>query len=256
MTCYNREDYIAEAIESVLASTYKDFELIISDDASTDKTPDIIYGYASKDNRVKVFVNEKNLGDYFNRNKAASYASGKYLKYLDSDDVIYSHGLAVFVESMEQFPEAAFGLSAPRDPMVPYPVCISPKQIYLEHFSGYTHFFRAPGSSIIRRDVFEKTGGFSGKRWIGDTELWLKLAAHYNMVKIHADLYWSRPHPQQEGSMFKTETLRAGEKILEEYLQHPDCPLNHEEIKSVNTKLKRRKLKEKLLNTLFYQKNN
>ena len=79
MTSYNRENYIAEAIESVLASTYKNFELIIVDDRSKDRTVEIARSYESKDDRVKVYINEKNLGDYPNRNKAASYAKGFYI---------------------------------------------------------------------------------------------------------------------------------------------------------------------------------
>ena len=94
MTAYNRQDYIAEAIESVLASTYKNFELIISDDCSSDQTLEIARGFALKDERIKVFVNEKNLGDYPNRNKAASYARGKYIQYIDSDDLL--HNLEIF----------------------------------------------------------------------------------------------------------------------------------------------------------------
>src|SRR5205814_9393285 len=89
-TAYNREKYIAEAIESVLASTFKDFEMIIVDDCSKDHTVEIARRYSS-DPRVQVHVNEKNLGDYPNRNCASSFACGIYLKYLDSDDVIYSH---------------------------------------------------------------------------------------------------------------------------------------------------------------------
>ena len=90
MTAYNREKYIEEAIGSVLASTYTYFELIIVDDCSKDKTVEIAKKYERMDERVKVYINETNLGDYPNRNKAASYASGEYLKYVDSDDLVYS----------------------------------------------------------------------------------------------------------------------------------------------------------------------
>ncbi|MBN2662839.1 MAG: glycosyltransferase family 2 protein, partial [Bacteroidales bacterium] len=89
MTAYNREKYIAEAIESVIASTYQNWELIIVDDGSKDKTVEIAKQYEAKDPRIKVYINEKNLGDYPNRNKAASYAKGKYLKFVDADDLIY-----------------------------------------------------------------------------------------------------------------------------------------------------------------------
>ncbi|WP_315819845.1 glycosyltransferase family 2 protein [Paraflavitalea speifideaquila] len=92
MTSYNRQQYIGEAIKSVLESTYKNFELIVVDDCSKDKTVELAKHYEAHDARVKVYVNEQNLGDYPNRNKAASYASGKYLKYVDADDTLYPWG--------------------------------------------------------------------------------------------------------------------------------------------------------------------
>ena len=72
ITSYNREKYIGDAIQSVLDSTYKNFELIIVDDMSTDNSVGIAKSFEKKDNRIKVYINEANLGDYPNRNKAAS----------------------------------------------------------------------------------------------------------------------------------------------------------------------------------------
>src|SRR3982751_631540 len=112
MTSYNREKYIGFAIESVMASTYQNWELIVVDDCSTDKTLQIAREYEKKDKRIRVYLNEKNLGDYPNRNKAASYANGKYIKYIDADDAIYYWGLQVEIEMMERFPEAAYGLDS------------------------------------------------------------------------------------------------------------------------------------------------
>ena len=60
MTTYNGEKYLCEQLDSILNQTYKDFELIICDDSSTDKTVQIITSY--KDSRIKLFINEKNLG--------------------------------------------------------------------------------------------------------------------------------------------------------------------------------------------------
>jgi glycosyltransferase involved in cell wall biosynthesis len=101
MTAYNREQYIGEAIESVLASSYVNFELIILDDASIDNTLRKARSYEIKDKRVKVYANEKNLTQWPTRNKAARLAKGKYIKYLDSDDTIYDWGLEYCVEMME-----------------------------------------------------------------------------------------------------------------------------------------------------------
>lgn len=108
-TCYNREKYLAECIESVTNSTFQDWEMIIVDDQSQDKSVRIAKTYASKDKRISVYVNDKNVGDYPNRNRAASYAKGKYLKYLDADDMLYKNTLEIMVENMEQFSEAALG---------------------------------------------------------------------------------------------------------------------------------------------------
>lgn len=250
MTAYNREKYIVEAIESVLASTYTNFELIIVDDCSTDRTVEIAKSYEAKDSRIKVYVNEKNLGDYPNRNRAASYARGKYLKYLDSDDAIYPHGLEMMVKSMEQFPEAGFGLASKPEDDRKYPVCISSKQIYLEHFSGYGHFDRSPGSAIIKREAFESVGGFTGERMIGDLQLWLTLAKRYAMVKYPFDLYWNRLH---EGQEFQTDyakmiyPLRV-EEILLKALNDNNCPLNHDEKQKIFSTMKKKKRRKKIMN--------
>src|SRR5580704_17559597 len=127
MTSYNREKFIGAAIESVLASSFTDFELIISDDRSTDNTVEIARAYAAKDTRIKVFINERNLGDYPNRNQVATYARGEYLKYLDSDDLLYKHSLAAFVDFMETDSEVAMGISYKRNlTSEPFPVVLKP----------------------------------------------------------------------------------------------------------------------------------
>jgi len=243
MTAYNREKYIAEAIESVLASNYNNFELIITDDCSHDKTVDIAMSYATKDSRVKVYVNETNLGDYANRNRAASYATGKYIRYLDSDDFIYYYGLEVMVKCMEKFPDAGFGLRNNSDKRI-LPVCLTPREAYLEHFFEYGHFDRPPVAAIIRRDVFNAVGGFSGKRMIGDYEFWFKIGRSYKMVILPDDLYWYRTHDQQElsSSYAKKNYTKLRSKVLNEALSNPDCPLTTKEIKKIRATNKLNKI--------------
>lgn len=199
MTAYNREKYIAEAIESVLASSYKNFELIINDDRSKDKTVEIAQQYAMADNRIKVFINEKNLGDYPNRNKTATYATGEYLKYLDSDDMIYKYGLEAFVDFMEQDKEVALGISHRENVTIkPFPIIMTPQESVRHHFfkEGYLHC--APTGTIIRRACFEKLGGFSGKRMIGDFEFGLKMAINYKVMLVPPGLIFWRNHGDQE----------------------------------------------------------
>lgn len=201
MTAYNRELYIADAIESVLASTYTNFELIIVDDCSKDKTVAIAKGYAEQDTRIRFYQNEQNLGDYNNRNKAASYAKGKYLKYWDSDDIMYPHCLDVVVRCMEQHPAAGWGLIKPHiEPYAyePYPICID--KPFEEFINQQGLFSNSPGSSVIRRDVFNQFDGFSGKRYIGDYEFWLKIGQASPLVILPSFLGWTRTHGDQEKS--------------------------------------------------------
>ncbi|MFY7965490.1 MAG: glycosyltransferase family 2 protein [Chitinophagaceae bacterium] len=199
MTCFNREKYIAAAIESVLASSYTNFELIIVDDTSKDKTVEIAKSYAAKDDRISVYINEKNLGDYVNRNKAASYAKGKYLKYVDSDDIIYPKGLEILVFCMEKFPNAGWGLCSLSQFLdKPYPFEIDVKEIYRFNFFTKSIFHKAPLSSIIKKDAFDCVGGFSGKQHLGDFELWHLLALKFNVVLMSDGIVWCRNHNEQQ----------------------------------------------------------
>ena len=198
MTSYNREKYIAEAIESVLASTYQNYELIIVDDCSTDNTVSIAKSYAARDARIKVYINEQNLGDYKNRNKAASYAKGNYLKYLDSDDMIMPWGLEVFVYGMNRFPEAALGISSNQQENIIYPQLQSCSDAFRLYYYKNKLLSVGPTAAIIRKDVFEQIGGFSGENYLGDTQLWFKIAQFSPVVYLPTGLIYWREHSGQQ----------------------------------------------------------
>lgn len=199
MTAYNREQFIGEAIDSVLNSAYSNFELIVVDDCSTDATLAIARKYESRDKRIKVYANETNLGDYPNRNKAASYAKGKYLKYLDSDDMLYPHGLGVMVSGMEKFPEAALGLgSRSIQQESAFPIFFSSEEAYRNHFFKFGFLDCGPTGVIIKSTVFRSMDGFSGTRMIGDYELWLKIAGQYPVIVLPPALVFWRVHEGQE----------------------------------------------------------
>jgi glycosyltransferase involved in cell wall biosynthesis len=199
MTAFNREKFIREAIESVLASSYRNFELIIVDDGSSDATVSVAESYAATDSRVKVFINEQNLGDYPNRNRAASYAKGKYLKYLDSDDLIYPYGLEALVYFMEQDQETAMGISYRRNiNHRPFPVIMEPAKSLRYHFFTEGFLDCGPTGTIMRRDCFEAIGGFSGKRMIGDFEFGIRMASRYKIMLLPPALSFWRDHGAQE----------------------------------------------------------
>jgi glycosyltransferase involved in cell wall biosynthesis len=243
MTAYNRERFLNDAIESVLRSSFTDFELIVVDDASTDSSVEIARKFEQLDGRVHVIVNSTNLGDYRNRNRAASEARGIYLKYLDSDDTIYPHGLAVMVECMEQFPTAGLGLSAAPEGIGAHPRHLTPRDAYRKHYLGENILGRAPGSAIIRREIFEAIGGFSGLRQVGDHELWLRIARRTSIVTMPRDLVWSREHGDQE-QFYDGEVERAimHEEVLLTALDASNCPLTEPEIAAARVRLARNRV--------------
>jgi glycosyltransferase involved in cell wall biosynthesis len=243
MTAYNREKFIADAIESVLSSTYQHWELIIVDDTSKDRTVEIARLYEAKDGRIKVYVNDANLGDYPNRNRAASYARGKYLKYLDSDDMIYPHGLQVMVEAMEKFPEAGMGTPYHKEQdLKPYPYLVDCESSYKEFFFNEDFLTIGPSGVIIKRSLFEEAGGFSGKRYVGDMEMWLTLAALQPVVKFQPSLFWWRQHETQE---FRQGQTREGYYTLNyttmrDLLSNERCPMKDADKKMILAKLNKR----------------
>lgn len=214
VTVYNRESYLEACVESILCSSDSDFEVIVVDDASKDRSVAIADSIARFDSRVHVHRNETNLGDYANRNRAASLAKGKYLKYLDADDLIYPHSLELMVEAMERHPEAALGLSLNQiDPDQPYPFLSSTGEVIRNHFRGRSVLGVGPSASIIRRDAFEEIGGFSGRQFIGDAELWLKLAERWPVVSLPPALVWWRRHEGQQMNLEMSRPEVLGERF-------------------------------------------
>jgi len=231
ITSYNREKYIAEAIESVLASTFKDFELIIVDDCSKDRTVEIARRYLS-DPRVQIHVNEKNLGQFQNRNRAASLAVGKYLKYLDSDDLIYPHGLEVMVRYMEQFPEAGLGVSEEFHYDRIHPKLFSSREAWRQGLFGGGVIGKGPTSIIIRREAFEQNGGFHHFNTASDDVYFqFELAARWPVVAFQSGLNFYRVHGDGQACKEQTPELNMlhNVKYMPELMQSNECPLTSEE---------------------------
>lgn len=90
MCAYNLEKIVSTAIESVLEQRFKNFELILVNDGSADNTLEVLKEFETRDNRVKVINNEKNIGLSASRNKAIEQAVGEYIVHLDGDDTFYN----------------------------------------------------------------------------------------------------------------------------------------------------------------------
>lgn len=107
MSVYNGEEYLAEAIDSVLRQSFRDFELIVINDCSTDRTAELLKQYEAQDTRVKVHTNEVNLRLPSSLNKAISLAEGKYIARMDADDICMPDRFEKQYAFMEAHPDVA-----------------------------------------------------------------------------------------------------------------------------------------------------
>jgi cellulose synthase/poly-beta-1,6-N-acetylglucosamine synthase-like glycosyltransferase len=234
MTAYNRERYVGAAIESVLAQTFADFELIVVDDGSVDRTVEVARQYED-DPRLRIVLNERNLGDYPNRNRAAALARGRFLKYHDSDDVMYPHCLSTMVGPLDAERRAGFALSGAASWASwaggPCPMLLTPRMCYQREFLGTQGLFMCgPASALFRADVFRALGGFPHVGVGSDYVFWLRACARVSVLLVSGDLFWYRIHPGQEiqKPAAAAECAHAWRQAWPALLA-TDCPLTAEE---------------------------
>ena len=209
VTAYNREAYIAEALESVLAQTMTDFELIVSDDQSTDGTV--------RDRRADCAPRSARprLGERAQPRRLSGTAvtprrsrAARYLKYHDSDDVMYPHCLAVMVEPLETEPTAAFALSAqPHWPGGAVPDAADAAPRVRARVPRLRAVSARAGRALFRADVFRALGGFRRHGVASDYLFWVAACAKVNVLLVPGDLFYYRIHAGQEMSRAARTTL-------------------------------------------------
>lgn len=214
---FNRQDFIREAIDSVLAQSFAQWELLIIDDASTDDTEKIVMEYSVKDFRIKYFRNEKNLGIAKTRNRGLSLARGEYIAPLDSDDVwLDKNKLQKQVEFLDINQDYALlgggimHIDAHSKPLkkVLYPVYDSTIRNIILQFNPF------PQSSLLfRKKVALECGGYSESYKIcDDYDLWLKMGMKYKFTNIPQVLAGYRVHGT---NITHTKRLTTAREILE-----------------------------------------
>lgn len=200
MPAYNASSYIGEAIQSIINQSYKDWELIIADDASTDSTPSILADWEKKDRRIRVLHNTTNLNISKNRNKLISHAKGEYIAWQDADDVSLTHRLERQVDYMENHPEVG--------------ICGG----YLELFTGnrilgvrrypendaelrqlvFRYAVVSQPAAIIRRKCFEELGDFDPTIPLSqaeDLDMALRIGSRYKFANLQERVIRYRVHP-------------------------------------------------------------
>lgn len=183
ITAYNVENYIKEAIDSVLAQTHTDLECIVVLDQPTDHTPDIVKQF--KDPRLKIIENEKNLGAGLSRRAGTTAAKGDYILLLDGDDYLAPD----FIETLYQR-----ALETDADIISGGMTMINPDGSYEIHSNGNTltqghdNVVKFWGQKIVfmnnkllRSQLFQKVP-YSHRRYIEDTPVIIPMLWHANKV--------------------------------------------------------------------------
>ena len=215
---YNAERYLEEAIDSILAQTYTDFELIISDNASTDRTQEICKVYAQRDPRIRYHRNEKNLGGAPNHNLVFRLARGEYFKWAAYDDKIAPDFLLKCVAVLDKNPDVVLCMSM-TDLIDEHGKHVSP--IYYEvdaDFPDPTKRFRNFllynlsanfFYGLIRANGMAQTslhGNFTSADLVLQAEL--ALYGRFNVVPEY--LFLRRDHPEQSTKgVWRSERARA-----------------------------------------------
>jgi glycosyltransferase involved in cell wall biosynthesis len=209
MPAYNTEETIGAAIESVLAQTRADFELIVVDDGSTDGTPDRVHPYL-RDQRVKL-ISQENRGQASARNAAIALAAGKYVSLLDSDDLWLPQYLELMASRLDDDPTAAVAYTdawvlddgtrrvARTTATAPWHPSVVPTSAerFLRALLELGNFVFV--GATIRREVLTEVGPFRvGVEGSEDYELWLRIAAHgYGFIRVARPLAIYRRRPGQ-----------------------------------------------------------
>lgn len=228
---YNCGKYICEAIDSVLAQTYKDFEIIVVDDGSTDNTNDIVGKYIKEHpDKIKYFYKD-NGGEASARNFGIQKTDSEYLAFLDADDVwlpdkleiqyasIVKSGAGLNYTAMIVVDEhgKSIGEIKPSKPAL----CV------VDLIKGY----RIPMTVLIRTELFGSIGLFDENIKVAvDTDLWIRFARHIKIEYISAPLAKYRRHESNISSNI-SEAYIGHTKIFSKLISNPPIGISKEILK-------------------------
>lgn len=220
ITNYNREHFLGEAIASVLRQTWRDFELLVWDDGSTDNSVAIAHKYAGQDSRVRV-VAALHQGVTAARRDAIAQTTGTYIGWVDSDDYLAPTALEKTVTILNRQPEIGFVytdyldvddkskvIRYGRRSLIPYS-----KERLLVDFMTF-HF------RLIRRSIYDLVDGFNGSpNYAEDYDLCLRLSEVAQVAHIQQPLYYYRHHAENITKQAQLELLLCSQQVIAQALQ-------------------------------------
>lgn len=211
---YNGTRYLEDALNSILNQTYKDFEVIIVDDKSTDESYDIAKSYASNDGRIHVFKNERNLGLVGNWNKCIELAKGEWIKFVFQDDLIADNCLELMMASANDsskfivcYRDFLFEPDVNQNTIETYKKYprlsdVFDKNIKVNNIlfaktvlSYPDNFIGEPTSTLIHKTIFEKYGYFNPIfSQLCDIEYWIRVGINEGITIVPHYLAHFRVH--------------------------------------------------------------
>lgn len=207
----NGANFLAEALDSILAQTYVDFELHVSDNASNDATPDILAEYAARDARVKVSRCAELIPQAANVNRAVRLSSSPWIKLFCHDDLMRADCLAQLASAIAAVADGAAGLIGNGEQHLFGNGYLAPPPLEqgLLRLSGHAAIarklwdvkqavpFPALTNATVRRDAFEAAGGFDPRYLYFDLFCWLELLTRFDYAVVTAPLTVNRIHGAQ-----------------------------------------------------------
>lgn len=224
---YNGAAYIKECMESVIHQTYRDFELIIIDDGSTDETADIVRTF--NDSRIHFIQNNTNLGLIATLNKAFELSRGKYIARLDADDIALPERLAVQVQHMELNQNLALLGTAyfPLKQGIASTVTLAMGKGKIQANLLFNSCFAHPSVMIRKSALTERASAFNpAYPHAEDYELWSWLMRNKEVENIAEPLIYYRIHENQISKIKQDEQRATAQKIRTELLQWLDVPFS------------------------------
>lgn len=179
VTCHNLAKYLNDALGSMAKQTFQDWECVIVDDASTDKTSEVAQGWVDLDKRFHYFKTPENLKLSRARNFGLAQARGKYILNLDADDLLTSNALALLSGAMDRNPAvhiAYGGLDLISDDGSGRRSNSFPGKF--SWLGQMAHINQLPYNAMMRRQVLEATGGYRERQWRAeDAEMWCRVTS-------------------------------------------------------------------------------
>jgi len=199
MPVYNADRYVVQAVESILAQTFTDFEFIILDDGSTDASLKILQTYAAKDDRIRL-ISRENRGLVASLNEMIDLARGKYLARMDADDIALRDRFAAQIALLEREPDVVCVGSAYDmiDEQGDYIIQVTPPQddtvIQQQLLHGVTAIQHP--CAMIRRSTVLAVNGYDSRAYLAeDLDLWLRLGEVGRLANIDTVGLKYRVHP-------------------------------------------------------------